>query len=183
MSNFGEIGATVIELFYVFWGHAGPPSIALSASRDKKNTLVLREIRTRGPLDYKSSALTIEPKLSLVTDMELYMHSSIAFQPSFGLSSIWAQSDPDPACPTSSLAFTGPLPEGAMENGSQTAKKRQKVLFLAIFTDGDSSESRPSRKSGPQKCRISERQKVLFLAIFTDEAIVWPKVARRVKVD
>ena len=57
MSNFGEIGATVVELFYVFWGHVGKPSIALSASRDKKKKYSGPERdSTRGPLDYKSSA-------------------------------------------------------------------------------------------------------------------------------
>ena len=57
MSNFGEIGATVVELFYVFWGHVGKPSIALSASRDKKKKYSCPERdSTRGPLDYKSSA-------------------------------------------------------------------------------------------------------------------------------
>ena len=88
MSNFGEIGATVVELFYVFWGHVGKPSIALSASRDKKkNTLVLREIRP-GDLWITSPVLNRLSQIGLVTDMELYMHSSITFQPSFGLSSI-----------------------------------------------------------------------------------------------
>ena len=75
--------------------------------------------------------------------MELYMHSSIAFQPSFGLSSIWAQSDPDPALPDLVAPFTGPLPEVTDGKCSQTAKKRQKVLFLAIFTDEDSFGESP----------------------------------------
>ena len=161
MSNFGEIGATVIELFYVFWGHAGPPSIALSASRDKKNKLVLREIRTRGPLDYKSSALTIELNWSC------YRHGAIhafinrvptVIRIKLNMSPVW----PWPCLPDLVAPFTGPLPEGEMENVPKQRKKLQKVLFLAIFTDGDSSESRPSRKSGPQKCRISERQKSYF---------------------